>query len=374
MKFSDIPGHNDIKARLVEMVDSGRMPHALLLEGPTGAAKFMLARAYAQYIHCENRHDGDSCGVCPSCRQHATFNHIDAIFSYPVIKKKSGSPTISADFFAEFKDLMSENPFMDSEQWNIKLNSGNTQPKIYVEEGAELNRRAGLKAHQSKYKVVLLWLPERLNEDTANKLLKLVEEPHEDTLFVMASNEPGRILPTIYSRVQRIAVKRYSDDEVADYLTQQMSVEPQSAAAIAHLATGNINEAISLVSVSKTRQKYLDLFIDLMRKAYQRKVGLLRAWSVDVANLGRERQLAFLEYCARILRENFILNLNIDGLNYLNNDELSFSVNFSRFINERNVLRLFDVINCAHRDIAGNGNAKIVFFDVAIKTILLLKA
>lgn len=374
MKFSDIPGHEDIKARLVEMADSCRMPHALLLEGPAGTAKFMLARAYAQYIHCEHRHDGDSCGQCPSCRQHDTFNNIDVIYSFPVIKKKSGSPTISNDFFAEFKEFMNEHPFMDTEEWNIKINSGNTQPKIYVEEGAELTRRAGFKAHQSEYKIVLLWLPERLNEDTANKLLKLVEEPHEDTLFVMVSNEPGRILPTIYSRTQRIGVKRYNDDEVRDYLINKMAVEPQSATSIARLAAGNINEALSLVSVSKTRQKYLDLFIDLMRKAYQRKVGLLRQWSIDVAGLGRERQLAFLDYCARMMRENFILNLHIDGLNYLNADEMAFSVNFSRFINERNVLKLFDVVNQARTDIAGNGNAKIVFFDVAIKIILLLKA
>lgn len=373
MRFADIPGHADIKARLVEMADSGRLPHALLLEGPSGAGKFMLARALAQYIHCENRTDGDSCGQCPSCQQHSTFNHIDTLFSYPVIKK-AGKPTVSADYLTEFKDLMTEYPFMDTEQWVALLNAGNTQPKIYVDEGSELLRRLNFRAHQSRYKIVLLWLPEKMNEDTANKMLKLIEEPHGDTLFLMVSNNPRGILPTIYSRTQRISVGRYDDNEIVDYLCRNMAVAPEAATAIARISSGSINEAVALIKVSKTRKIFLDLFIDLMRKAYQRKIGLLRQWSVDVASLGREQNLAFLDYCSRMMRENFILNMHISELNYLTPEENAFSVNFSRFINERNVLKLFDVVNNARTDIAGNANAKIVFFDLAIKTILLLKA
>lgn len=373
MRFADIPGHSDIKTRLTEMADTGRLPHALLLEGPSGAAKFMLARAFAQYIHCEHPSDGDCCGRCPACLQHASFNHIDTIFSYPVIKK-SGKPTVSADYFTEFKQLMTDYPFMDTDRWVALLEAGNTQPKIYVDEGAELTRRLNFRAHQSRYKIVLLWLPEKMNEDTANKMLKLIEEPHPDTLFVMVANNPRLILPTIYSRTQRIAVQRFDDAEVAAWLSQKMAVDDSAATAIARISSGNMNEAISLVKISKVRKVFLDLFIDLMRKAYQRKIGLLRQWSVDAAALGREQSLAFLDYCARMMRENFILNMHIDPLNYLTPDEQAFSVNFSRFINERNVLRLFDVVNQARVDIAGNANAKIVFFDLAIKTILLLKA
>lgn len=373
MKFSDIPGHNDIKTRLTEMADSGRLPHALLLEGPSGTAKFMLARAFAQYIHCEHPQGGDSCGMCQSCRQHMSFNHIDTVYSYPVIKK-SGKPTVSADYFNEFKDFVNQSPFMDPELWNSLLDSANTQPKIYVDEGAELTRRLNFKAHQSRYKIVLLWQPEKMNEDTANKMLKLIEEPHADTIFVMVSNDPRRILPTIYSRTQRINVLRYDDAEVTDYLCSHMSVDNDAAVSVARLASGSINEAIRLVSVSKSRKLFLNLFIELMRKAYQRKIGLLRQWSVDVAALGREQSLAFLDYCSRMMRENFIMNLHVDGLNSLTTEENAFSVNFSRFINERNVLKLVKAVDDARTDIAGNANAKIVFFDLAIKTILLLKA
>jgi DNA polymerase-3 subunit delta' len=372
MRFADIPGHDDIKRRLVEMADTARLPHALLLEGPSGTGKFMLARALAQYIHCENPSHGDCCATCPSCRQHETFNHIDTVFSYPVVKK-AGKPAVSADYLPEFKSLLTEHPFMDPEQWVSLLQAGNTQPKIYVDEGAELTRRLNFRAHQSRYKIVLLWLPEKMNEDTANKMLKIIEEPHDDTLFLLISNNPRQILPTIYSRTQRIAVNRYDDEEVSDWLRDNMAMAPEAADSIARISSGNINEAVSLTRISKTRKMFLDLFIDLMRKAYQRKIGLLRQWSVDAASLGREQSLAFLNYCARMMRENFILNLHVSGLNYLTPDEKAFSVNFSRFINERNVLKLFDVVNDARNDIAGNANAKIVFFDLAIKTILLLK-
>lgn len=373
MRFRDIPGHEDVKERLRAMADERRVPHALLLEGPVGSAKFMLIRALAQYIHCENHTpDGDSCGKCPSCLQHQTFNHIDTIYSFPVIKK-AGKSTISNDCFGEFKNFISDSPYMDIEKWIAMLGNINSQPVIYVEEGAELIRRLNFTARQSLFKIVLLWLPERLKEETANKLLKLIEEPHPDTIFLMSSDNSRSILPTIYSRVQRIAVSRYSDDEIKHFLTASYPVSETDAETLARLSSGNVIEALSLVDISRMRQQFLDYFIELMRKAYQRKVGLLRQWSNDVAALGREQIIKFLDYASRLIRENFILNLHVDQLNYLTEDERKFSVNFARFINERNVLKMFEVLNKAREDIAGNANPKIVLFDLAVKTILLIK-
>ena len=373
MRFRDIPGHEDVKERLRAMADERRVPHALLLEGPVGSAKFMLIRALAQYIHCENHTpDGDSCGKCPSCLQHQTFNHIDTIYSFPVIKK-AGKSTISNDCFGEFKNFITDSPYMDIEKWIAMLGNINSQPVIYVEEGAELIRRLNFTARQSLFKIVLLWLPERLKEETANKLLKLIEEPHPDTIFLMSSDNSRAILPTIYSRVQRIAVSRYSDDEIKHFLTASYPVSETDAETLARLSSGNVIEALSLVDISRMRQQFLDYFIELMRKAYQRKIGLLRQWSNDVAALGREQIIKFLDYASRLIRENFILNLHVDQLNYLTEDERKFSVNFARFINERNVLKMFEVLNKAREDIAGNANPKIVLFDLAVKTILLIK-
>lgn len=374
MKFSDIPGHEDVKRRLRDMADKGRIPHALLLEGPAGSGKFALARAFAQYIHCEDRTpDGDSCGRCPSCLQHEAFNQIDTYFSFPIVKKSSSSSAISDDYMTDFRDLLTENQFMDFESWLLKLDNINAQPLIYVSEANELLRKLSLTAHSSRYKIVLMWLPERLKEDAANKLLKLVEEPYADTLFIMTSDNSRAILPTIYSRTQRIGVKRYSDADVAGYMAARYGLDADSAARISRLAAGNVSEATKLISLSKESDEYLQLFMELMRKAYTRDVASLKAWAADVAGLGREREIKFLEYCARMVRENFILNIHTPDLNCLNNSEMAFSARFSPFINERNVLKIFKTLNDAKADIAANANAKLVNFDVAIKTILLLK-
>ena len=372
MKFADIPGHDDLKRRLTAMVDEGHMPHALLLEGPAGAAKFSLARALARYIHCENRIIGhDSCGTCPACRQHDTFNHIDTILSFPVVKKNS-RPTISDDYLPAFREFISEHPFMDFDLWLETLDNINAQPQIYVEEGNELLRRLNYMTRRSAYKVILLWLPERLKEETANKLLKLVEEPFADTIFIMVSNNSRAILPTIYSRTQRIAVRRYDDTEITAILSGH-GIEPASAASLATLAEGNVNTALRLAGIAGDRLVSLDRFASLMRLAYSRKVAELRQWSIDIAALGREPAMQFLDYSARMLRENFLLHLSDERLITLDPEERKFCSRFFPFVNERNVLDLFEAFNESRRDIAGNANARIVLFDMAVKIIMYLR-
>ena len=204
MKFSDIPAHNFAKQKLRTFVDRNKIPHAILLEGPSGIGKYALARAFAQYIHCQNRQNGDSCGMCPSCLQHGSFNHIDTHFVFPVVKKSSPKKSFSDDYIDAWKDFLSENPYMDFQKWLVALDNVNAQPVIYVDESEELIRKLNFTSHQAKYKVVLFWLPERMNQECANKLLKLIEEPYGDTLFVFVSNNSREILPTNYSRTQRI--------------------------------------------------------------------------------------------------------------------------------------------------------------------------
>ncbi len=352
------------------MVDDDRVPHALLLEGPAGAGKFSLARAMVQYLHCENRHAGEPCGKCPACVQHQTFNHIDTLFSFPVVKK--GNTALSADYMDVFCDFISESPFMDFERWLSMLDNINAQPLIYVEEGAELLRRLNFTAHGSRYKAVLLWMPERLKEETANKLLKLIEEPADDTKFIMVSNNPQAVLPTIYSRTQRIRVRRYEDSEVAAWLHSR-AVNDEAAESIARLACGNLNRALSILGSSRRDKANLDYFINLMRLAYQRKVSELRLWSNELAGEGREPVMGFYEYAVRMLRENYIYALHVGDLSLMTQEEKAFNRNFSPFVNERNIEDLMGVFDKARIDVAANANAKIVCFDVAIKVILLLK-
>lgn len=372
MRFSDIPGHEREKALLREMADNDRIPHALLLEGPSGAGKFMLARAFAQYIHCTDRTaDGDSCGRCAACLQHQSFNHIDTVYSFPVVKKNS-KPTVSDDYASDFREFMTASPFMDFDKWLLVLDNINAQPQIYVEEGNELLRRLTFMARRSKYKIAILWLPERLKTETANKLLKLVEEPYADTKFIMVSNDPRQILPTIYSRTQRISVLRYSDNEIAGIL-EQRGVDPATAADAAIVAEGDVNQAIALAEAGDERLKLLELFKQLMRAAYARQVGKLREWSQEVAALGREPAMTFLDYCCRLFRESFLLHLQVAELQTLNSAEREFTAKFFPFINEKNVLGLIELFDRSRRDIAGNGNAKIVFFDMAVRTIMLIR-
>ncbi|MDE7125278.1 MAG: DNA polymerase III subunit delta, partial [Muribaculaceae bacterium] len=264
MKFSDIPGHDDLKQRLIAMVAGGRLPHALLFEGPAGSAKMMLARAFVQYIHCTGRGAGDSesCGRCPSCIQHTGFNHPDTFYSFPVIKK--GDAPVSDMFMKEWKIMLSENPLMDFQQWTALLDNVNAQPRIYVSEGHEIIRRLNVTAVASEYKVVLMWLPEKMQTECANKILKIVEEPFTDSMFVMVSDSPRAILPTIYSRLQRINVSRYSDSEVARFLVESEGVADAVAGDIASISEGNLIRAKHLLATKDTSNAWLDMFAALM--------------------------------------------------------------------------------------------------------------
>ncbi|MDE5607655.1 MAG: AAA family ATPase [Muribaculaceae bacterium] len=370
MRFADIPSHDNVKSRLVNMVDSNRLPHALLIHGRPGVGKMMLARALAQYIHCTERSDGDSCGKCPNCIQHQTFNHIDTHFSFPVLKR--GGTTISDDWISEWREFLTESPYMDFKDWLVKLDNPNGQPRMYVEESSEIMRKLNFTSHGNR-QIVLMWLPERMGEETANKMLKLIEEPVGDSVFILVSNDPEAILPTIYSRTQRVEVVRFPDSVIEKYLVDHHGLSAPMAHAVAHLADGSILNASRSVGNAEQRDHYLNLFQQLMRLAYQKKVSELRSWSNEVASLGRESSVSFLEYCERQLRENFIYHLSAPELIYQTPDEAQFTTKFYRFINERNIEEFVERFDAAITDILANGNAKIILFELAVRVIMLIR-
>lgn len=375
MKFSDVIGQEEVKDRLRRMVEEKKIPHAILLEGPEGTGKMSLARAFAQYVHCRQRTaDGEPCGQCPSCRQHESFNHIDTTYVFPVVKGESGKDApVSYDFIKQWREYVTEHPYVSQTGWAAEICKKTNKPAIYVTQSSELVRRMALTSAVSEYKIVIFWLPETMNGEAANKLLKLIEEPFADTLFVMVSDNPMRILPTIYSRVQRISVKRLGDDDVADYVMNKYGVDMEAAANVAHIADGSIVAAEELMSKGATRSDNFKRFVSLMRLAYMRKIIDLRKWSNDLADKGRDVEVGFYEYAIRMMRENFVYNLNVPEITYLSAEEGEFSANFARFITNLNVEGLIEVFTDAIRDIQGNGNGKIINFDVAIRVILLLK-
>lgn len=375
MFFHDIPSHDSVKNRLRSMAETGRIPHAILLEGPSGIGKLSLARAFAQYIHCTGRAPGDtdSCGRCPSCIQHQSLGHIDTHYVFPVVNNGKASKPISDDYMPEWKEYLATHVYMDFNRWTEMLAKKNAQPVIYSSESAALIHKLSFAAHASRYKIVILWLPEKMELETANKLLKMIEEPWDDTIFLMVSDSPGDILPTIYSRVQRIPAKKLADEVIAEVLENENGIDAADALAIAHTAEGSMTTALRNLGSRGEESEYFDLFVSLMRLAYQRKVADLREWSATLAALGREKEMKFYSYTIRLMRENFIYNFKLPQLNYLSSTEAKFSTNFARFINERNVEKLVEVFDNARTDIAGNSNGKIVNFDVAVKVILLLK-
>lgn len=374
MKFSQIPSHDNVKRQLRDMVADRRIPHALLLHGPAGTGKFMLARTFSQYLHCQApTPEGEPCGVCPSCVQHESFNHVDSLYVFPVVKTEKLKAPVSDDYMTEFKEFVQASPFMDFDRWTGYFEKKNAQPVIYVSESEALEQRLAVTTTVSPYKTVIIWLPEKMNEQTANKLLKLIEEPFADTVFILVSDNASAILPTIYSRCRPIEMKRLSDEAIAGYLTSHLAIDPQDALSMAHIAAGDINAALRAMDATSVSRMFFDYFVRLMRLAYQRDVKGLKEWSAEIAALGREQEVKFYDYARRLIRENFVYNFNVPSLLYLNRTEADFSKKFARFITENNAERIIAEMDRAATDIAGNANGKIVNFDFAIKMIILIK-
>lgn len=373
MQFSDIAGHHELKTRLKEMVDNGRIPHALMLSGVPGIGKMRLARALAQYIHCSDRSGGDSCGRCPSCIQHGKLMNSDVHFAYPVLKQPSSKTTFSTDFIKEWREMLESHDYMPYEQWLSLLDAGNRQPAIYVSQSEEILHSASLSALQEDTKIFIIWLPEKMNVDTANKLLKIIEEPFSDTLFIMVSNEPAQLLPTIRSRVQNFSMLPLSQEELSNYLTSRLSLPQTSASEAARLSGGRIGEAVELATRAEERHEFAELFMTLMRTAYAKRLSSIRDISEQIAAFGREKGRRFMEYCSRMTRENFIYNLKMPALSYMTGEEENFSSRFSPFIHEGNVENIASEFQRAWHDIGRNANARIVLFDLGVNLSILLR-
>lgn len=364
MKFSEIAGHSEIISSLRGSVDNGKIPHAILFSGISGIGKTRLARAFAQYVHCSERHDGDSCGKCPSCLQHQNFNNPDLHFVYPIIKRDKA--IVSKDYIAPWKEMLSQWSYMPVEKWNDLINAGNSQTAIMVSESDDIVSRASLSAFQENYKIFLIWLPEKMRIEAANKLLKIIEEPFEDTIFLLVSNDDSKLLPTIFSRAIRYNCRPLSEFEIISYLTSKKGVNSEIAALSAKISEGSVGKAEELACHPDEILEFSDLFKEIMRMAYALKANVMKSLSDKCAAMGREKIIRFLNYCSRMIRENYIYNLQIPMLALMTSEEEDFSRKFSPFIHEGNVESLHEEISRAAIDIERNGNPKIVLFDLML--------
>ena len=371
MKFSEVIGQEEVRERLVQMVEEGRLPHAIMLCGPEGSGKMALAVAFACYLLGRKPESLES----PENPMLAKLEHPDLHFTYPTIKLPSMSADhkpVSDDFAHEWHDLIMEGPYFTLDQWLKAMGAENQQAIITAGESDDLVRKLSLKSSQGGYKVSIIWLPERMNIECANKLLKLVEEPPTQTVFLMVCEEPDKLLETIRSRVQRIDVKKLPTETIRQALIERRGIDESAAQRVSRLANGSWLRAMESLRMGTENEQFFDLFVMLMRLAYQRRVRDLRKWSDTLGVQGREKQKRFLLYILRMLRENFMYNFRQEELVYMTQEEEDFARNFARFINEANILPLYDLTNRAIRDIGQNANGKIVFFDYALKTIVLL--
>jgi DNA polymerase-3 subunit delta' len=254
-----------------------------------------------------------------------------------------------------------------------KLGVENQQPMIYERESGEILHKLSMQSREGGWKIVIMWLPEKMREDCSNKLLKIIEEPPHKTLFLLVSEEPDKIISTILSRTQRVDVPRIAREDVENALMARYGLTFDNAKLIAHQCAGNWDKAEELLSISEERALYLELFMQLMRTAYARNIRDMKSWSEQVAGLGRERQKRLLDYCQRMIRENFIMNFKEDEMLYMSQVERDFSVRFSPFVNERNIFGIMDELSEAQKHVEQNVNAKMVFFDMALRMTVWIK-
>lgn len=372
MKFNDIPGHEALKGSLRELVNSGHVPHAMMISGPSGVGKMLLARTFVQYLHCESPVAGEPCGNCRSCRLHQELSHPDLHFIYPIVKSEKLKRLVSEDMIEYWHRMLEENPTMAEEKWLEVIEAGNSRPNIYVNEADAIVTSDSYPPYASKWKVFLIWLPERMRVEAANKLLKVIEEPSEGTIFIMVSNNELGVLPTIFSRVQRFHAGRLSEEELSQYLNQKYQFPYDMAFRYARLSNGSLILADEFGSHTGENEQFLDVYREVMRAAYGKRVAKLRQLANQVNEFGREKIRRFLDYMARMIRENFIYNMKLPTLQSMTPEEESFSTRFSPYVNHLNVEDFAAETDRAKRDIECNGNPKLILFDYFILCIILL--
>lgn len=363
MRFAEIIGQQEMAQRLIRLADEQRLPHAMMLCGPDGAGKMALAINLALHILSSGPYKSKGA------------RHPDMHFSFPTIKLKKWNAEykpVSNDFIEQWHEMLEQGSYFSLAQWMEAMNAENQQAVITVGEANDLTAKLTMKSNQGGWKISIIWLPERMNLECANKMLKLIEEPPAQTLFIMVCREPEKLLETIRSRVQRFDIKPIAQEDMKQALIAQRMLDEQDATRIARLSGGNWIAALEELNAGGENKLFFDYFVTLMRKAYVKDLKDLKRWSENVAALGREEQKRMLIYFLKMAREAFMYNFRKPELTYMTKEEESFCKKFARFVNEGNILGFQELYQTALRDIGQNANTKMVFFDITMKVAVLL--
>lgn len=375
MQFKDIVGQEALKKRLIQMVQGNRVSHAQLFLGPTGSGSLALAVAYAQYLNCENKQDDDSCGTCSSCRKYNKLIHPDLHFSYPFFAKRKEETAV--DYIEQWRSIFNENPYLNLDDWRHHLGEETKQANINIAECHHIIKKLSLKSFEGDYKVLIMWLPEFLDKQ-GNTLLKLIEEPPANTLFILVAENQDQILTTILSRTQLIKINRLKENEVKSYLMHSKGLSEERAKQIAYISDGSIQKAQNLIGEDQdgkeSKFNHLDLLKTWMNACVtDNGINIIDFVENKIAKLGRENQKSFLLYVINMMRETILLKEGLNKLVYLPELEETFAERFSSRFGYAQIEAVIAELEKASYHIERNANPKILFLDVSLQIVLFLK-
>ncbi|CDF81239.1 DNA polymerase III delta prime subunit [Formosa agariphila KMM 3901] len=380
MLFKDILGQDHIKNHLTQSVDNGRIPHAQLFVGPEGSGTLPLAIAYAQYILCKNSNGENNTGNEACNLKFNNISHPDLHFAFPVTTTGSiKSHPVSSHFLTEWRQLLKEQPYGNLFDWYKMLGVNNKQGQIGVDEAQDIVKALSLKAYEGGYKVMIIWMAEKMNTPAANKLLKLIEEPPNKTVFILIAEEEQQIINTIRSRCQVLHFPALAEEVIVEALVKNYHIKESEATKIAHQAYGNYNKACDLVYHDSEDTQFEDWFVLWVRSAFKAKgnkaaIHDIINWSEEIAKTGRETQKQFLHFCMDFFRQAMLLNYGANELVYLEPKTAFKLEKFAPFIHNGNIMDIYEAIQDAIYHIERNGNSKIVLTDLSIKLTRLLHA
>ncbi len=379
MQFSKIIGQEHLKNHLTKSADAGRIPHAQLFVGPEGSGTLATAVAYAQYILCkntngENNEGNESCNI-----KFSNLTHPDLHFIYPTVTALNvTSKPKSIDFIKEWREFIIENSYGSLFDWLNFLEAGNKQGEIRVDDAQEIVKLLSLKSYEGGYKVVIIWMADKMNIAASNKLLKLLEEPTDKTLFLLIAENEEDLIQTILSRCQVLHFNGLSENNIAEKLIIDFNIEEREARKIAHQAQGNFNKALKFINENGEDGAFEEWFVEWVRAAFRAKgnasaISDLIKWSETIAGIGRETQKKFLNYCIEMFRQALLINYQTTSLVYMEPKVAKFKLeNFAPFVNGTNIDAIFTELSDAIYHIERNGNAKIVLTDLSIKLTRLI--
>lgn len=375
MLFEEIPGNQEIKKQLISTVQKNRIAHAQLFTGNKGCAKLALAIAYANYINCENKNDEDSCGKCNTCLKYKALAHPDLHLIFPIIKAKGAKSLVSDNFVNAWRNFILKSPYQSLNCWINEINIENKkgdQGSIYKDEALLIHQKTTLKNFEAKYRVFLLWMPEQMNREASNKLLKIFEEPPQGTVFLLISEAPNLLLSTIKSRLQQINIPNFSiNDSVAFF--KEKNADTEKIIEISKSVKFNFGKITALLEDGDQDSVFFEKFSLWMRLAYKVDVIQLSKWVENVSAIGRKNQKLFLSYCIKMIRECLVFNFAEKSLLQTNKAEQKFISNFAPFVHEFNTITIVDELEKSIKAINRNANAKIVLFDLSLQLVKLLK-